>query len=34
MEMQAITQPGILQLEVAQISHSQKARQNEAVVTI
>ena len=31
MEMQAITQPRILQLEVAQISHSQKARQNEAV---
>ena len=29
--MQAITQPRILQLEVAQISHSQKARQNEAV---
>ena len=31
MEMQAITQSRILQLEVAQISHSQKARQNEAV---
>ena len=30
MEMQAITQPRILQLEVAQISHSQKVRQNEA----
>ena len=30
MEMQPITQPRILQLEVAQISHSQKARQNEA----
>ena len=28
MEMQAITQPRTLQLEVAQISHSQKARQN------
>ena len=26
--MQAITQPRILQLEVAQILHSQKARQN------
>ena len=26
--MQAITQPRILQVEVAQISHSQKARQN------
>ena len=33
MEMQAITQPKILQVEVAQILHSQKARQNE-VVTI
>ena len=29
--MQAITQPRILQLEVAQISHPQKARQNEAI---
>ena len=29
--MQAITQPKILQVEVAQILHSQKARQNEAV---
>ena len=29
--MQAITQPRILQLEVAQVLHSQKARQNEAV---
>ena len=31
MEMQAITQPKILQVEVAQILHSQKAKQNEAV---
>ena len=31
MEMQAITQPRILQVEVAQILNSQKARQNEAV---
>ena len=29
--MQAIIQPRILQLEVARISHLQKARQNEAV---
>ena len=29
--MQAITQPKILQVEVAQILHSQKAKQNEAV---
>ena len=32
--MQAITQPRILQLEVAQISHSQKARQNQAVTSL
>ena len=31
MEMQVVTQPRILQLEVVQILHSQKARQNEAV---
>ena len=31
MEMQAITQPRIFQVEVAQILNSQKARQNEAV---
>ena len=29
--MPAITQPRILQLKVAQILHSQKTRQNEAV---
>ena len=31
MEMQAMTHPKILQVEVAQILHSQKARQNDAV---